>query len=154
LTLEAPSLYGRSEQLGVEEYLIRRAQTNRKPIVGLESAREHMEIFSGLSDRQSEAYLLLIFIPATNGSASESVTAAWRRGDPDVLTHSFQASFQDFPSLSERLLDIRNRAWIPKIEEYLRSGQTYFVVVGAAHIGGPNGVLSLLRRQGYRVEQL
>jgi uncharacterized protein YbaP (TraB family) len=43
---------------------------------------------------------------------------------------------------------------IPKIEEYLRSGKTYFVVAGAAHMGGANGVLALPRHRAYRIEQL
>ncbi len=43
---------------------------------------------------------------------------------------------------------------IPKIEGYLRSEKTYFVVAGAAHMGGANGVLALLRHRGYRIEQL
>ena len=29
-----------------------------------------------------------------------------------------------------------------------------FVVAGAAHMGGPNGVIALLRARGYRVEEL
>jgi len=43
---------------------------------------------------------------------------------------------------------------IPKIEGYLRSGKTYFIVAGAAHMGGANGVLALLRQRRYRIEQL
>ena len=43
---------------------------------------------------------------------------------------------------------------IPKMEGYLRSGKTYFIVAGAAHMGGANGVLALLRQRGYRIEQL
>ena len=52
------------------------------------------------------------------------------------------------------MVEARNRNWIPKIEGYLRSGQTYFVVVGAAHMGGPSGVLALLRERGFKIEQL
>jgi uncharacterized protein YbaP (TraB family) len=70
------------------------------------------------------------------------------------LTRVTREGFRDFPSLAERLLDARNRNWIPKIEGYLRSGQTFFVVVGAAHMGGPNGVLTLLRARGYKIGQL
>jgi uncharacterized protein YbaP (TraB family) len=40
------------------------------------------------------------------------------------------------------------------IEGYLRSGKTYFVVVGAGHMGGSGGLLALLRARGYRIEQL
>ena len=155
LLLQAPSLQGMSEDLGVEGFLTRRAQANNKPISGLETAREHMEIFSGLSDRQSEAMLLLLFIPMDNAKGEGSqLLQAWRRGDADGETRTFTEGFRDFPSLGNRLLAARNRNWIPKIEGYLRGGQTCFVVVGAAHMGGPNGVLALLRGRGYKIEQL
>jgi uncharacterized protein YbaP (TraB family) len=155
LLLQAPSLRGVSEDLGVEEFLYRRAQANSKPVSGLESARGHMEVFSGLSDRQSEAMLLLMFMPSEKGSSqSTRLVDAWRKGDADTETRIFMEGFRDFPSLGERLLAVRNRNWIPKIEKYLHSGQTYFVVVGAAHMGGPQGILALLRARGYKIEQL
>jgi uncharacterized protein YbaP (TraB family) len=155
LVLQAPNLRGLSEELGVEEFLTKRARAKSKPITGLETAREHLEIFSGLSDRQSEAMLLLMFLPAEKGSSEGArLTNAWRRGDAETETRIFLDGFRDFPSLGERLLAVRNRKWIPKIESYLGSGQTYFVVVGAAHMGGADGVLALLRARGYKVEQL
>lgn len=156
LMLQAPASYGMSETLGVEEFLMRRAQANAKPVLGLESAREHADIFLGLTDRQSEAMLLIMFIPAErdSGSAGDALADAWRRGDVDTDTRIFMDGFRDFPSLADRLLTNRNRHWIPKIEGYLRSGKTYLVVAGAAHMGGPNGVLALLRARGYRIEQL
>lgn len=154
LILEAPSLHGLSEELGVERYLIDRAHKTHKSIVGLESAREHAEIFSGLTDRQGEAYLLLEFIPQTQGITNAQVTQAWRKGDADNVAREYHEAFRDFPSIAVRLLDNRNRNWIPKIEGYLESGSVYFVVVGAAHLGGPNGVIALLKGRGYTVEQL
>ncbi len=156
LMLQAPSLHGMSETLGVEEFLTRRAHANGKPVSGLESAREHADIFLGLSDRQSEAMLLIMFIPAErgSGSAGDALGNAWRRGDADTDTRIFMDGFRDFPSLADRLLTNRNRKWMPKIEGYLRSGKTYFVVAGTAHMGGSNGVLALLRQRGYHIEEL
>src|SRR5439155_13648389 len=114
------------------------------------------DIFLGLTDRQSEAMLLIMFIPEQRGgsSAGDALADAWRRGDADTDTRIFMDGFRDFPSLADRLLTNRNRKWIPKIEGYLHSGKTYFFVAGAAHMGGPNGVPALLRERGYRVEQL
>jgi uncharacterized protein len=43
---------------------------------------------------------------------------------------------------------------LPRIEAYLHSGRTYFVVVGAGHMGGEGGLLTLLRGRGYQIEQL
>jgi len=155
ILLDSPSSQGLSEDLGVDEFLMKRAKANAKPIVGLESSREHSQIFSGLTDRQSEALLLLTFIPQEHGSQEYSRTMnAWRRGDADTLARITNESFRDFPSFGNRLLGGRNRNWIPKIEGYMRSGKTYFVVVGAAHIGGPDGLLALLRGRGYQIEQL
>ena len=154
LMLEAPSLHGLSEELGVERYLIGRANKNHKPVFGLESAREHAEVFSGLTDRQGEAYLLLELIPRTERVTDAQTMKAWRKGDADVLASEYHDAFRDFPSLAIRLLDNRNRNWIPKIEKYMEGGKPCFVVVGAAHMGGPNGVLSLLKGRGYTIEQL
>ena len=79
---------------------------------------------------------------------------AWRRGDAEAVNHMLREEFRDFPSLGRRLIDARNRNWLPKIEGYLRSGKTYFVVVGAGHMGGPSGLLAMLRARGYTIEQL
>jgi uncharacterized protein len=152
--LQAPQLHGLSSGLGVEEFLVRRARVNSKPMSGLESLRDSVEIFSGLTDRQGEAMLLLSFIPAEQGSSDTRLMQAWRQGDADTMTQMTLYGFRDFPSLGKRLLDARNRNWVPKLEAYLRSGQTYFVVVGAAHLGGPDGLVALLRARGCKLEQL
>jgi hypothetical protein len=153
LRLHLTGARGFSSSFGVESFLVRRALANSKPVSGLESLREHMEVYSGLSDRQSEAVLLLTFIPDRQTGGADLI-AAWRHGDADILARATREAYRDFPTMGERLLGARNRAWIPKIEGYLQSGQTYFVVAGAAHMGGSDGVLALLRNRGYKIEQL
>jgi uncharacterized protein YbaP (TraB family) len=153
LLLDSPQS-GVSDDLGVDEFLTKRAKANSKPAFGLESAREHSAVFSGLSDKQSEALLLVSLIPQTGGGDSGSVMAAWRRGDVDALTRMTHASYADFPAFGNRILSARNQNWMPKIETFLRSGKTYFVVVGAAHLGGGDGLLAMLKGRGYRLEKL
>lgn len=155
LMLDYPSGKGFSDDLGVDEFLSKRAAVNSKPAIGLESWAEHASVFSGLTDRQSEALLLLSFIPQANGSGEAArIMSAWRHGDVDALARSTRESFGDFPFFGERILGARNRSWLPKVESFARSGKTYFVVVGAAHLGGTDGLLALLRARGYQVEQL
>jgi uncharacterized protein YbaP (TraB family) len=121
----------------------------------LESAKEHNSFFVDLNDREAEAFLLILFINAGQSEAGGGdIMRAWRRGDADALVRIVRDEFRDVPSLGRRLIDQRNQNWVPKIEEYIRSGRTYFVVVGAGHMGGPNGLLSLLRTRGYNIEQL
>ena len=153
--LEGAHDLGFSHALGVEQFLAQRAQANAKPITGLEAIREHVNVFAGLNDRESEAYLLVAFTNLDrNNSATANVMDAWRRGDAEAVWQYARNNYRDFPGMTVRLLDNRNRNWIPKIEKFLQSGQTYFVVVGAAHMGGPNGLLALLRARGCKIEQL
>jgi uncharacterized protein YbaP (TraB family) len=143
-----------NNELGVEQFLKRKAQPNHKPITGLESVDEHMAPFVGLSDRESEALLLVHFINLGRGGPGiDHILASWRRGDADTLVRTMGDAFQEFPAFMDRIITARNRRWIPKIEGFLKSGQTYFVVAGAGHMGGSNGVVALLRARGYTVDQ-
>jgi hypothetical protein len=152
IILSSPSI--ENSELGVESYLQRRAKGS-KSMSGLESAKEHNAFFVDLNDREAEALLLILFINAgqdeTDGG---SMVKAWRRGDAEAVNHMLREEFRDFPSLGRRLIDVRNRNWLPKIESYLQSGKTYFIVVGAGHMGGPQGLLAMLRARGYKIEQL
>lgn len=144
-----------TNQLGVEAYLIRRARANRKPILGLESFREHAEIISDMSDKEAELALLFNFVPQDQGSERRArLVAEWRKGDVEDIAREETQELSALPFFGERLINQRNRKWIPKIESYLAHRHNYFVVVGAAHLGGPNGLLALLRARGDRVEQL
>jgi uncharacterized protein YbaP (TraB family) len=152
MILEAPP--AENSQLGVEQFLKQRAETNHKPITGLESVQEHMAPFVGLSDRQGEALLLVHFINmGRSNPGSRNILDSWRRGDVDALTRSMRDAYQDFPAFADRIITARNRRWIPKIEGFIKSSQIYFVVAGAGHMGGSEGVVALLRARGYSVEQ-
>ena len=155
LLLDSPGTQGFSDDLGVDEFITNRARANGKPVTGLESPGEHNAVFSGLTERQSEALLLVNFIPTGNTAGDrDRMLNAWRTGDVETLARTTHAAYADFPAFGDRLLGARNRRWVPKLEGYLKSGQTYFVVVGAAHLGGGDGLLSLLRARNCKVEQL
>jgi uncharacterized protein YbaP (TraB family) len=152
MMLEAPPT--ENSQLGVEQFLAPRAQANHKPITGLESVQEHMAPFVGLSDREGEVLLLVHFINMGRTSPGiGKILDSWRHGDVDALMRGMRDAYQDFPAFMDRIITSRNRRWIPKIEGFIKSGQTYFVVAGAGHMGGSEGVVALLRARGYTVEQ-
>ena len=104
--LMSPSLRGLSADLGVEGYVTKKARAAKKPISGLVGAREHMSVFSGLTDRQSEAVLLLTFIPNT-GESYGSMVSAWKRGDAESAWRNTRAGFADYPAFGERILEAR-----------------------------------------------
>ncbi len=62
-------------------------------------------------------------------------------------------SAAEIAALDEKLVDARNRAWIPKLEQLLASGNV-FVVVGADHLIGERGVVKLLRAKGWKTTRI
>ena len=154
LMLEQSSTPNVSHDLGVDQFFMNRAAKRSMPVVGLESVEEHARVFVGLTDRESEILLLITFIPSGSNGSHDGMVKIWRRGDADSLTAMLRRDSAEFPAFNERLIDARNRAWIPKIEKFIASGKTYFVVVGAGHLGGSGGVPALLRARGYWVEQM
>lgn len=154
LMLQSASTRNTLPKAGVDEFLMKQAAKRSMPVVGLESVQEHARVYSGLSDRESEILLLVTLIPSATNSGNDEIMKAWRRGDAETLARAMDRESQEFPAFNERLLGARNRAWILRIEGFLDSGQTYFVVAGAGHFGGSKGLLALLRAKGYQIEQL
>ena len=60
---------------------------------------------------------------------------------------------KDSPELYQRMLVERNQNWIPHVEACLKQNAGCFVVVGAAHLVGPDGLPTLLQKKGYKVVQ-
>jgi hypothetical protein len=51
------------------------------------------------------------------------------------------------------LLNDRNKKWVKKLNTIMKK-ESVFVAVGAGHLVGDHGLISLLRKQGYKVQPL
>jgi uncharacterized protein YbaP (TraB family) len=77
----------------------------------------------------------------------------WTRGDVKGLSRIGNEQIRrSDPQLYKRLILERNRRWVVKISQRLSGSGNSFVVVGAGHLGGPDGVPSLLKAAGYDVQ--
>jgi hypothetical protein len=70
-----------------------------------------------------------------------------------LITKSI-AEEKGMSSMFEKLIYKRNRDMVTKIEGFLQTKETYFVIVGAGHLVGERGIIELLKKKGYPVEQL
>jgi uncharacterized protein YbaP (TraB family) len=83
-----------------------------------------------------------------------TLAQAWKAGETPTIERIVLQDLKKDPQMYQRLLVARNRNWMPKLEAlFSRSGHA-FVVVGAAHLVGPDGLIALLQAKGYRVEQM
>jgi uncharacterized protein len=81
----------------------------------------------------------------------DALVGAWLKGDMEALEQFMHEAFVDFPESHEVLIAARNRRWAGTIETLLTTAGSAFVVVGAAHLVGPDNVLELLEARGYAV---
>ena len=140
---------------GVEEQLLRLAQSDHKPTAGLETLPEELGSLSSLSSAD-QIRMLDQTVDELKDLKSEmrEVTGAWRSGDRAHLAALLSSEYGAFPSLYKPLVTDRNQRWLPQVEQLLNGKENAFVVVGALHLVGDGGLLELLRRKGYTITQL
>jgi uncharacterized protein YbaP (TraB family) len=143
------------EQNGVDNHIAYQAQRLGKETAGLETDDEHVEVLRGMTDIDSEVILLDAIIRGDKRRDDfNEMRAAWKRGDINALWTQNLRFRNESPGADLRLLDERNVRWIPRIKQEMKSGKATAIVVGAGHFCGPNGVVALLQRSGYKIEQL
>lgn len=151
---------GYDPQAGVDLHFIQKARERAMPIVELESIAFQVDMMNSFSDAEMDMLLgqtLQQIERDTMGAELKSMTTAWRTGDAPGLWRVVQGSFgQDHKNrdaIMEKLNTRRNRAMTDKIEGYLKSGKTHFVVVGALHLVGDEGIVSRLRQKNFKIVQ-
>jgi uncharacterized protein YbaP (TraB family) len=80
----------------------------------------------------------------------DTLLACYLQEDLEKLNILMNAETEAYPEFNELLLINRNKSWIAPMSTQMRKESTFFAV-GAGHLGGPQGVISLLRNAGYTV---
>jgi uncharacterized protein YbaP (TraB family) len=142
---------------GIDKYFLSKA-TGKKKILELESFDHQINLLSQLSDKDQEL-LLLYTLKDINVLKKEldKLVQAWISGDAKGVESIVTRSLEEEKRLSpiyERLIYERNRDMASKIEDYLKTKETYFVIVGAGHLVGNQGIIEMLKEKGFLVEQL
>ena len=146
---------GYDPELGLDKHFYDLAQAAGKSVQGLETLDFQVSLFDGMTMAEQD-HLLAETLKETDTEQANmaKLMEAWKAGDTPTVERIVLSALRQEPQLYQRLLVDRNKAWIPKLEAlFARKGHT-FVVVGAAHLVGPDGLISMLRAKGYTVEQM
>jgi uncharacterized protein YbaP (TraB family) len=157
MTLEALEWQeaGFDASLGLDKHFFDRAQVDGKTIQGLETTDFQISLFDNMTKDQQERFLAETLKGVDKEKAAvKTLTGAWRNGDVATIERLVMADVKSDPVIYDRLLVARNRAWMPKIEALFSRPRHAFVVVGAAHLVGPDGLVTMLKAKGYQVTQL
>ncbi|MCK4912388.1 MAG: TraB/GumN family protein [Candidatus Omnitrophica bacterium] len=147
---------GFDPEYGIDKHFLKKAKN--KKILELESLEYQLNLFDGFSDEQQD---LLLFSTLLDLSVMEKdmdgMVKAWVNGNAAKLEEILMQGLDEHPEILpivNKIFYERNENMTVKIENYLDTNDTYFVVVGAGHLVGEKGIIQLLNKKGYSVQQL
>jgi uncharacterized protein YbaP (TraB family) len=156
ITLTAPVLQaaGFKPELGVDRHFYDRAVGSSMKRQALETLQYQLDRFDEMPLPLQEKFLKSTMSDLDNEVSSiKEMAQAWSFGDVAAIEKFTLTALKEAPELYQRLLIERNTNWIPQVESCIRQNAGCFIVVGAAHLVGPDGLPSLLAKKGYKVTQ-
>ncbi len=150
---------GFSEGFGIDRHFLTLASHPAAPkaVIELESFSEQMSLFAMLSDEQQLEFLKQTLEELTaSQDMLASIVEAWQAGDEESLEGLILEAFneQGAEGLYQRIFVDRNQRMQDRLTPYLKQGDTIFVVVGAGHIIGSDGLKQRFMKQGFEVKQV
>lgn len=147
---------GYDPQSGVELVLRARALEAGKPIDGLETIEEQLQILAGMPEEAQMDFLRSVLSDYENATVElDRLVEAWAAGDVDTLEDigvtQMRAEGEEF---YQALLVRRNANWAGQIDTMMDGEGVIFIAVGSAHLAGDDSVQVLLEQRGYTVERV
>jgi uncharacterized protein YbaP (TraB family) len=146
----------------VDELVADIARENKIETVGLETIIEQLEILDGLP-RETERDLLIAILRQADRPEDfiETMVARYAEGDTggslawlrSAVPIPGVAQAQIPPAFLDRLITLRTQRMRDRALPFLKRGGA-FIAVGAAHLPGKQGLLSLFEKDGYEVETI
>lgn len=158
MMLMAPAEQQSQASAALDMVLFRRASQREIKISGLESAEEQIAVFDSMS-MQDQLWLLnraLADFSKSEDNLSIMLEAYISRDLARLVEIQQQAMYEDSPiddRLMEQLINVRNKRMVQRMGAILKQGNS-FIAIGALHLPGKAGVLSLLEQQGFTVTSL
>ena len=138
-----------SDKIQPEGEFVKLAQQQKLPILGLETIDDQIEaINSQPLDSQLHSLKKMVLAYDSVKQSMNKMIAVYKENNVDKLYDFIRANSNGDDRFETEMLAKRNKRWIPIIEKAIHEKPSFFAV-GAGHLGGNEGVLELLRKQGY-----
>lgn len=150
--------------LGIDRHLLERAKAAGKEIRDIESAKAQYEMLAGFSDGLQamllEGSLESYADPEPAKAELEKMMDLWASGDEAAFSAYLAEEAEDMTAQEKKLYEEYNQAMLVErnllmtdyAENALKSGETVFICVGAAHVVGEGAMARQLAQRGYTVE--
>lgn len=142
---------GFSGEYGLDRQVYDAGRADGKQLTWFETPDRHLALFADMSGNLSRQLLASVLDDdAVRGDDAKRIYRAWRDNDSASIEALVVQMKARYPEIYVRLLQARNRAWMPKLKSLLQGESPQMIVVGAAHWLGPDGLLAALGREGYK----
>ncbi len=140
----------------VEMELFKMSKNRKLESAGLETAAYQMSVFDSIP-YTAQAQMLVDGLRSMDSLSTgedqlDEMLRMYRNQDISAM-QSMIGEDSGMGQYEDILLIKRNQNWIPVMARMMADKPTLFAV-GAGHLGGKNGVVALLRKEGYRVESI
>lgn len=137
----------------LDSYFMQEAQKKNKELKGLETTEEQISYFMDSIKVDTQLKILLETIRASRDDMNKAkVVLDTCYLSQDLSCMSNIGIFgRKFGKENRLFLDNRNLLWIKKLPSYINY-RPAVIAVGAGHLPGEYGLLSLLKKQGYTVK--
>ena len=141
---------------GIDYYFLNKAGNKR--IEQVEDAEWQIKLLATMPDNLADPWLSSAITQAEDSKNLWAKFATyWKEGAADKLdeltTSTNMGSTADAKVFERALREDRNPHMADRLEKCLQSSESCFMVVGAAHVVGREGILKLLQARGYQVKQ-
>lgn len=140
---------------GVDQHFYRKAGEAGKERGYLESVDRQIRLITEMGAGEEDAFIRYSLDDLNNSEENLSALIDdWKNGTAGSMNRSLEEMKDSFPGIYSALIDDRNRKWLPLMEDYLATDAVEFVLFGALHLYGDDGLLELLKEKGYKAKQL
>lgn len=130
------------------------AQDAKKEVNGLETIEFQMSVFDSIPyEAQAEMLIETIKGGDTEDDAFKEMIDMYKNQNITKMVTFMSEEEQGIEGYEDVLLYKRNKNWIPVMAKQMAANQVFFAV-GAGHLGGKNGVIDLLKNEGYKLTPL
>ncbi len=140
---------------GMEEQIMSENKKNYgKETRGLETLEYQASLFDSIP-YEKQAKELVNYIDSMDyySKSSQETLDVYRKQDLRRMDSLIKKSDPGMDEYMDILVYRRNRNWVKQMPGIME-GKTILFAVGAGHLPGDQGVINLLRKQGYKVEPL
>jgi uncharacterized protein YbaP (TraB family) len=138
----------------LDDHLLTHAKQQGKRVIGLETLEEQLAAIDALSLKEQAAMLLDHVRNDGHKGMMDQLMEAYVAQDLEALMKLTEASGTMPRKLEQALLTERNERMAHRMDSVMHADGSATFLVGAAHLPGDAGIITLLRQRGLTVEPL